>query len=152
MERLTGYDKDNIQPRIIGKIRRHYQTNPAFTPESAAKSSKAAMGLCKWVLAMESYDRVIKLVRPKQEALAESERELEVLMTGLRAKQAQLKEVEDDLQGLQDQFEAANQKKEGLEQQVVDTGKKLDRAQKLIESLGGERTRWRAAEEELSRK
>jgi hypothetical protein len=40
--------------------------------------SKAAYGLCCWVRAMETYDRVAKVVGPKKEALKTAEAQLEV--------------------------------------------------------------------------
>lgn len=54
------------------------------------QASKAAYGLCCWVRAMESYDRVAKVVEPKRAKLAEAEEQLEVVMTALRGKQAKL--------------------------------------------------------------
>ena len=39
---------------------------------------------------MESYDRVAKLVEPKRAKLADAEKQLEVVMTALRGKQAKL--------------------------------------------------------------
>ena len=104
--KLKSYDKDNIPPKIIDKIRsvfwrsqifarvglyrqpmsweatrgsvychdlvncqvqnraQHsacrstYLTNEGFTPENAKKASPAAEGMCKWVHAMSSYDKV----------------------------------------------------------------------------------------------
>ena len=52
---------------------------------------------------MEVYERVIKVVKPKQAKLAEAEAELEVQMEKLAGKQAELKEVEDALKILNDQ-------------------------------------------------
>lgn len=36
-------------------------TNPDFDPTKVAKASSAAEGLCKWITAMEVYDRVAKV-------------------------------------------------------------------------------------------
>lgn len=57
---LKGFDKDHIDPKIIDKIR-VFLLNPDFSPEVVKKASKAAFGLCCWVRAMESYDRVAKV-------------------------------------------------------------------------------------------
>lgn len=57
---------------------------------SMLQVSKAAYGLCCWVRAMESYDRVAKVVEPKKAKLAEAEEQLDVVMTALRGKQAKL--------------------------------------------------------------
>lgn len=43
------------------KIRSEYMTNPDFNPSIVAKASSAAEGLCKWIQAMEVYDRVAKV-------------------------------------------------------------------------------------------
>lgn len=43
------------------KIRETYITNPDFDPSIVAKASSAAEGLCKWIKAMEVYDRVAKV-------------------------------------------------------------------------------------------
>lgn len=43
------------------KIRSEYMTNPDFDPSVVAKASSAAEGLCKWIQAMEVYDRVAKV-------------------------------------------------------------------------------------------
>jgi dynein heavy chain len=142
LHKLKTYDKDNICPKIMGVIRATYQPNPDFTPENAAKASKACAGLCKWVLAMETYDRVAKVVAPKREALAAAELVLDKTMKLLAGKQAELKEVEDGLATLETNFKDANQKKEDLVFQVDLCGKKLERAKSLIDGLGGEKVRW----------
>lgn len=50
----------------MAEIRKKYVTDPRFTPEAAEKASKAAAGLCKWVYAMETYDRVAKVGQHKR--------------------------------------------------------------------------------------
>ena len=140
--RLMNYDKDNIKPKIIGTIRKHFVSDPAFTPASARKASKACEGMCKWVLAMDKYDKVAKVVAPKKVALKEAEEKLKIVMKALDGKKAELAEVEGDLQKLQDEFDAANKEKERLEQEVDLCAKKLVRAKQLIDGLGGEKIRW----------
>lgn len=56
LQKLQTYDKDNIPPEVIVKIR-PYMDNPDFEPEVVKKASKAAYGLVSWVRAMEAYDR-----------------------------------------------------------------------------------------------
>ena len=45
------------------KIRKEYIPNPDFDPQKVCKASSAAEGLCKWIQAMEIYDRVAKVNR-----------------------------------------------------------------------------------------
>jgi dynein heavy chain len=70
-------------------------------------------------------------------------------MKALSVKQAQLKEVLDKLAGLQATFDGLKQKQADLEAQVDMCEKKLDRAEKLIVSLGGEKARWTDSATEL---
>jgi dynein heavy chain len=90
LNRLKSYDKDNIPPKIVATIRNTYLTDESFTPENAKRASPAAEGMCKWVHAMSSYDKVAKVVAPKKAKLAEAEGQYEEVMVGLRAKQAEL--------------------------------------------------------------
>lgn len=45
----------------MAKIRKEYIPNPDFDPQKVRTASSAAEGLCKWVQAMEIYDRVAKV-------------------------------------------------------------------------------------------
>ena len=43
------------------KIRSEFTPNPEFDPVKVRTASSAAEGLCRWVQAMEIYDRVAKV-------------------------------------------------------------------------------------------
>ncbi|XP_019624138.1 PREDICTED: dynein heavy chain 12, axonemal-like isoform X1 [Branchiostoma belcheri] len=145
LQKLKEYDKDNIAVHIMKKIRSDYMTDPEFVPAKVAKASSAAEGLCKWVSALDIYDRTAKVVAPKKEKLAIANKDLSETMAILNAKRKELKEVEDRLANLQKTFADMVKKKEQLEFQVDLCAKKLERAQKLISGLGGEKDRWTAA-------
>ena len=51
IERLRSYDKDNINPKLIARIRDKYAQDENFTPEKAANASDAAKGLWRCVCA-----------------------------------------------------------------------------------------------------
>lgn len=70
-----------------------YMPDRDFQPHIVKNVSNACEGLCKWVRAMEVYDRVIKIVGPKKAKLAEAEGELSQQMDKLNEKRAQLQEV-----------------------------------------------------------
>ncbi|KUF90356.1 Dynein heavy chain 7 [Phytophthora nicotianae] len=147
---LKKFDKDNLDPKTMKIVVSKYIADENFSPEKAEKASKAAAGLCKWVHAMALYDNVSKVVAPKREALRVAEAQLAEVMQKLNEKLSQLKQVEDGLAELQRQFDFATKQKENLEYQVDLTGKKLVRASTLIESLGGEKTRWTEFAEQLA--
>lgn len=115
LDLLRSYDKDNIPPHVMKRIReksvlflyffqwphqRHlicllirYIPNPEFNPNIVRHVSAACEGLCRWVRAMEVYDRVIKIVSPKRAKLQEAEQELARQMKRLSEKHSQLQQV-----------------------------------------------------------
>ncbi|XP_053325574.1 dynein axonemal heavy chain 12 [Spea bombifrons] len=146
---LKEYDKDNIPVPVMQKIRSEFIPNQDFNPAIVAKASSAAEGLCRWILAMEVYDRVAKVVAPKKARLAEAEQSLTETMALLNQKRAELKAVEDRLAALQETFREKTEEKVRLEFQVDLCAKKLERAEKLIGGLGGEKSRWSSAADSL---
>ncbi|GFQ90622.1 dynein heavy chain 7, axonemal [Trichonephila clavata] len=142
LQSLREYDKDNIDPAIMEKIRTEYIPLPEFNPANVAKASSAAEGLCRWVLAMEIYDRTAKVVAPKKAKLEEAEKQLAVIMDLLNAKRSELAALEDKLAALKRDCDESIQKKKDLEAQARLCEINLQRAEKLIGGLGGERLRW----------
>ena len=147
---LHEFDKDNMEPSIVRQIAK-FVAMPEFEPDVIKKASTAAYGLCCWVRAMESYDRVAKIVAPKREKLAAAEAEYNELMEGLKEKRAKLQEVEDKLQALNDKLDEMQAKKAKLEFDVDMCEKKLVRAEKLIGGLGGEKERWKEVAANLAK-
>ncbi|XP_059835308.1 dynein axonemal heavy chain 3 [Hypanus sabinus] len=145
LESLKTYDKDNIPPAVMKRIRERFIDHPDFQPSVIKNVSSACEGLCKWVRAMEVYERVIKVVGPKRERLRIAEAELKVQMDMLNVKRGELKTLEDMLQTLNDDFEIMNNKKKDLEDNIELCSQKLVRAEKLIGGLGGEKDRWTEA-------
>ena len=165
---LKSYDKDNIPQKVIDVIRAKFTTGGRlpggpgtfypyatadydlqFSPAMIAKSSSAAEGLCKWVIAMESYDRVAKIVAPKKASLAEAEQQLAEAMKVLEGKRASLKVIVDELDGLLAQLEECKTKSKDLQDQADLCQLKLERAEELITGLGGEKTRWTQVADDL---
>ena len=149
VDRLRNYDKDNIEPRIIEKLREKYIADENFTPENAAKAASAAEGLCTWIGAMDSYDRVAKVVEPKKIALAAAEEEYNKIMAALKVKQDELDAIMAALAALEKQLEDSINEKKRLEDEVTLCEVKLERAEKLINGLGGQRDHWTVRAREL---
>lgn len=66
LESLLQFDKENIPERIITKIRTTILTNPNFDPDKIRNASTACEGLCRWVFALDEYEKVAKIVGPKK--------------------------------------------------------------------------------------
>lgn len=75
------------------------------------KQSKAAMSMCLWVRAMDTYATVYRIVEPKRQALAAAQAALDASNAILAEKQAQLK--------------ATREKVAALQRQLADTQKEL---------------------------
>lgn len=151
LQNLKDYDKDNIPPSVMSVVNKSYMNDESFMPHIVAKASSAAEGLCKWVRAMVSYDEVAKVVAPKKEKLATAERECNAILEYLNEKRTSLAALNDKLAALNASLQATLAKKLQLENEVASCTGKLKRAEALIASLAGEKTRWLDAAETLTR-
>ncbi|XP_032208513.1 dynein heavy chain 6, axonemal isoform X2 [Mustela erminea] len=141
LRRLLEYDKENIKPQILAKLQK-YINNPDFVPEKVEKVSRACKSMCMWVRAMDLYSRVVKEVEPKRQKLRAAQAELDITMATLREKQALLKQVENQIQALQDEYDKSVNEKESLAKTMALTKARLIRAGKLTAALGDEQVRW----------
>ncbi|KAF3826620.1 hypothetical protein GH733_009145 [Mirounga leonina] len=140
LRRLLEYDKENIKPQILAKLQK-YINNPDFVPEKVEKVSRACKSMCMWVRAMDLYSRVVKEVEPKRQKLRAAQAELDITMATLREKQALLKQVEDQIQALQDDYDKGT---------MALTKARLIRAGKLTAALGDEQVRWEESIEKFN--
>uniref|UniRef100_A0A5K3FFM7 Dynein axonemal heavy chain 3 n=2 Tax=Mesocestoides corti TaxID=53468 RepID=A0A5K3FFM7_MESCO len=149
LEKLKSYNIDAIPAAAMKRIRDIYIPNKDFNPKIVRNASTACEGLCKWIIALDKYDAVAKVVAPKKAKLAVAEKELEVQNQKLSEKMAILEAVEAKMAKLQAELDAAQKKKQDLIENIDLCGKKLERATQLISGLGGEKTRWTAAAKRL---
>ncbi|XP_063226606.1 dynein axonemal heavy chain 3 [Bacillus rossius redtenbacheri] len=150
LENLRTLNKDNIAPQIMKKIRERYIPDPEFKPERVRGASTACEGLCRWLIAIEVYDRVIKMVAPIKERLAVAEAEYAKLVAKLEEKEASLREVQDRLQALSDQLAVETKNKKELEDEIESTIQQLSRAERLIGGLAVEDKRWKQTADSLT--
>lgn len=104
-----------------------YITDRDFVPEKIKNVSIACVGLCSWIRAMDTYDKVARIVVPKKMALAEAENDLASQMEKLNAKRAELQVILDKLQKLNDYFAEKSREKKRLEDEIDNCEKKLNR-------------------------
>ncbi|GCC25591.1 hypothetical protein chiPu_0004002 [Chiloscyllium punctatum] len=141
LKKLMDYDKDNIKPQILQRLQK-YINNPDFVPEKVEKVSKACKSMCMWVRAMDLYSRVSKEVEPKRIKLAAAQAELDATLATLKEKQAKLRQLDQRLEDLQEQYDNNVGEKEQLAQTMELTQARLVRAGKLTAALGDEQIRW----------
>ncbi|XP_060896803.1 dynein axonemal heavy chain 2-like [Labrus mixtus] len=138
---LVNFDKDNISDRVLKKIGQ-YCRQADFLPETIGKVSLAAKSLCMWVRAMEVYGRIFRVVEPKRAQLNTATTQLAEKQAALAEAQNKLREVAEKLEHLKKQHGEKLAMKESLRRKSEEMEVKLDRADKLVTGLAGERVRW----------
>jgi len=150
LDSLLNYDRENIPQAVINKIEPYIQMEE-FTPEVVERVSKACTAICQWVRAMYSYHTVSLSVEPKRMALKTAQDQLAKTMAELKEAQEKLATVQAKIAQLEQEYGEAVAKKDALAKQVADCEVKLERADKLIGGLGGEKIRWQATVEQLEK-
>ncbi|ALC44807.1 Dhc62B [Drosophila busckii] len=146
---LKEFDKDNIPVEVMKRIRKEFIPNKDFDPKVVAKASSAAKGLCQWIIAMDMYDDVAKVVAPKKAKLAAAEKEYADTMTFLAEKRAMAAALEEKVAQLNIELDKANQEMKKTEDHAESCRNKLIAAEALISGLGGEKSRWNKAADDL---
>lgn len=137
----------NIKNTLIFIFR--YIPNEKFVPNIIKNVSKACEGLCKWIRALDEYDKIIKVVAVKRAKLYEAEAEYDKLMETLNAKRTELRDIENKLQLLLDQLGDRTNEKNRLQYNIDLCSQKLLRAEQLINGLSGEKDRWKQTSKDL---
>jgi dynein heavy chain len=144
LQQVKGYDKDNVSDSLIHKIKK-YIKDPGFTPEKIAGVSAAAGALCIWVHAIYIYAGVAQEVEPKRKKLKKAETSLAVKQESLAQAKENLAVIMAKVAALKDQYDSSVGEKNRLREEAENLESKLDRADKLVQGLGGEYTRWQAS-------
>eukprot|EP00698_Gefionella_okellyi_P021811 TRINITY_DN713_c0_g5_i1.p1 TRINITY_DN713_c0_g5~~TRINITY_DN713_c0_g5_i1.p1 ORF type:complete len:2528 (-),score=851.46 TRINITY_DN713_c0_g5_i1:18-6647(-) len=141
---LINYDKDHISDGMLKKIEK-FTNDKSFTPELVAKQSVAAKGLCMWVRAMQQYGVIYRNVSPKREKVRKALEMLAKSQAALKQAQSSLAEIQAKLNQLKEQYDESIETRNRLRQEAEETERKLDRAEKLVSGLMGERERWKTS-------
>ena len=89
---LIDFDKDNIPDKVLKKINK-YTTEPDFQPDKVGSVSLACQSLCLWVIAMEKYGNIFRVVQPKRERYNQAMAQLKEKQDALAEAKRRLEEV-----------------------------------------------------------
>jgi dynein heavy chain len=78
--------------QLLSKLRK-YTKDPNFSADKMVQYSVACQSFCQWVLAIDRYCQVYRVVQPKRELHWKISAELEAVVGRLQAKELQLNEV-----------------------------------------------------------
>merc|ERR1711871_1374990 len=113
-----------------------------YNADIAKGASNAARGLCIWSRAMSDYHEASKIVKPKLEALAIAQAQMDAANAALDAAEKRLAACQALLGELQAKFDAQMAEKKKIEDGAAMLQRKSTQASQLIEGLSGERIRW----------
>jgi len=93
---LIDFDKDNMQDSTIQKIK-PLMEEEVMSEAKVKNASSALVSVRIWIEAMIIYHETLKIVGPMRETARVMTEKLSVVMTALGEKQAQMKEIQDNL-------------------------------------------------------
>ena len=144
---FSEFEKDNINEETI-ELLEPYLTlkspkgEDLFVGEVAKKASAALAGLCTWAAAMSDYHKASKIVKPKLRLLELRSAQLAEAEEKLSAAQAELAEVNRLKAELKAMFDSKVAERDALQDKAMKTKRKMDQANKLINSLADNKARW----------
>ncbi len=154
IQQIKGFDKDNVPQALIKKLRKYTELRAGipnadqkvtFTVPFITGVSQAAGALAAWVLAIEKYSEVARTVEPKRAVLKSAESSLAEKQKALDSAMAILAAVVAKVEALNAQHLASVAEKNRLTAEAAMLQDKLEKAEKLIGGLSGERVRWEAS-------
>ncbi|ULT89881.1 hypothetical protein L3Y34_008351 [Caenorhabditis briggsae] len=144
LAKIRSFARDSMSKKTMKLIRDKYLSKEEFDPDKVKQCSLAAEGLCRWVLAIDMYNQISKIVEPKRERLRKAEVLVKQHLKQLEVKRKALLKVTEKLQGLSDQFSQMCQKKQELESQISSCEVRMERAERLVQALSGEKDKWKS--------
>ncbi|CAL1542606.1 unnamed protein product [Lymnaea stagnalis] len=141
LKMLLTFDRNNQPEKVYAKLKK-FTKDPNFNPEAVGKVSLACKCICRWVLAIDNYNTVYKMVKPKQRRVQDAREALQLAQESLAKKQSSLKKIQAHLEVIQQQYQESVDQREALKERRRVTGLRLDRASILISALADEEVRW----------
>jgi len=99
--------------------------------------------LCKWSLAIRSYNKVYKYVKPLDDSAKEAKATAEAKLAELELVKEKVAGIMAKVQELKDKLAEAEEKKRQVELRAEALNNKLDLANRLVGGLADENKRWK---------
>uniref|UniRef100_A0A4W2DC87 Dynein axonemal heavy chain 11 n=1 Tax=Bos indicus x Bos taurus TaxID=30522 RepID=A0A4W2DC87_BOBOX len=142
LQALINYDKEHIPENCLKVVKEQYLRDPEFNPNLIRTKSFAAAGLCAWVINIMKFYEVYCDVEPKRQALAQANLELAAAAEKLGAIRKKLADLDRNLSRLTDSFEKAIAEKVRCQEEVNQTNKTIELANRLVRELEVKKIRW----------
>jgi dynein heavy chain len=148
MDKIKGLDKDHMSEGIMKKIEAFTKVD-TFHPAYLRQKSVVAEKLCIWVKAVEDYHKALKIVRPKVEKRDAALAKLKSLEDSLKAMEEEYAVLEAQLKKLQDHLDEYTRQMDEFRNSLENLQTRIERGDKLVNSLSEERDRWNASLSDL---
>ncbi|XP_015413618.1 PREDICTED: dynein heavy chain 11, axonemal [Myotis davidii] len=142
LQALINYDKEHIPENCLKVVNEQYLKDPEFNPSLIRTKSFAAAGLCAWVINIIKFYEVYCDVEPKRQALAQANSELAAATEKLDTLRKKLADLDRNLSRLTASFEKAIAEKVRCQEEVNQTNKTIELANKLVKELEAKKIRW----------
>nr|XP_020145462.1 dynein heavy chain 11, axonemal [Microcebus murinus] len=142
LQALINYDKEHIPENCLKVVNEQYLKDPEFNPNLIRTKSFAAAGLCAWVINIVKFYEVYCDVEPKRQALAQANLELAAATEKLETIRKKLVDLDRNLSRLTASFEKAIAEKVRCQEEVNQTSKTIELANRLVKELESEKIRW----------
>ncbi|XP_029423391.1 dynein heavy chain 11, axonemal [Nannospalax galili] len=135
LQALINYDKEHIPENCLKVVNEQYLKDPEFNPNFIRTKSFAAAGLCAWVINIIKFYEVYCDVEPKRQALAQTNLDLATATEKLETIRKKLVDLDQNLSRLTASFEKAMTEKVRCQEEVNQTSKTIDLANRLVSEL-----------------
>ncbi|XP_051008480.1 dynein axonemal heavy chain 11 [Acomys russatus] len=142
LQALINYDKEHIPDSCLKVVHEQYLKDPEFNPNLIQTKSFAAAGLCAWVINIVKFYEVYCDVEPKRQALAQTNLDLAAATEKLEVIRRKLVDLDRNLSKLTASFEKATAEKVRCQEEVTQTNKTIELANRLVGELEAKKIRW----------
>ncbi|XP_036143732.1 dynein heavy chain 8, axonemal [Monomorium pharaonis] len=138
---LQNFPKDNINAETVD-LMMPYLNFHMYTYEAAKQACGNVAGLIQWTISMIAFYEINKDVLPLKANLFVQENKYEIANKNLLEAEELLKEKDDALKIVQNEFDAVMRERQKIIDQAAACQAKMDIAFAMIEGLSGEKIRW----------
>ncbi|MEN2495892.1 MAG: hypothetical protein MHMPM18_000474 [Marteilia pararefringens] len=138
---LFNFDPVSVSDKTLKKIS-NYCSSEEFKPEVVGNVSEAAKSLCEWVIAIERYCQVYKIVEPKKLRLNAALKDLKNKKEKMEESKAELQQFRDQLNQIEIEYAKYTNEYDTVKKKVLDFEAKTKKISSIIAGVSKEAESW----------
>ncbi|KFG46052.1 dynein heavy chain family protein [Toxoplasma gondii p89] len=148
LDQVRAFDAENMTQETVALIE-PIISQPFFNFEVMKGKSLAAAYLANWVVNIVAYNNIYRKVKPLMDAFAQATESRQKAEAALAVVQERVKELNERLAKLNAKMQDADEEKGRVLAEAEECQLKLDLAERLVNGLADENTRWTASVDQL---